>query len=368
MRVLVCPDKWKGSLTAEEAAAAIGRGIRAAWPAAEVDLLPLADGGEGSRQILTRAWGLRTRKVTVTGPLRRPVEATYSLGRGRAVIETAAACGLQLVPPARRDPEQTTTIGVGNLIDDALARGAREVFLLLGGSATNDCGAGMAAALGYRFYSAQGTEIVPMAGTLGAVHRIDGTDVHAALATARIVALCDVRNPLLGPDGATYTYARQKGARQGDLPRLEEAMRRFVGVVERDLQRSVSGLAGAGAAGGLGAACVAFLGAGLVPGADVIFPAVHFADRAAAADLIFTGEGSLDGQTLQGKVVAATLRAGRPTIAVCGRSTLEAEASGLAAVLSLAEFSPLPLAARMARAGELVEAMVADYCRQSRWG
>ena len=362
MRVLVCPDKWKGSLTAAEAAAAIGRGVRAAWPEAEVDLLPLADGGEGSRDLLSQAWQLKDRRLAVTGPLRRPVRATYSLGQGRAVIETAAACGLQLVPPKRRNPEDTTTIGVGNLIDDALARGAREVYLLLGGSSTNDCGAGMAAALGYRFFSVGEHEIVPMAGSLAAVHRIASDAVSPQLRDARVVALCDVRNLLLGPAGATLTYARQKGTDEVALPRLEEGMRHFAGVVERDLGVSLNQLEGEGAAGGLGAGCVAFLGARLLPGAEFLFAALGFAERAAAADLIITGEGCLDAQTFQGKVVAATLRAGKPTIAACGRSTLEGRLYGLEAVLSLETHSSLPLATRMAHAGDLLEEMVAHYC------
>ena len=362
MRVLVCPDKWKGSLTAAEAAAAIGRGIRAAWPDVELDLLPLADGGEGSREILAGAWNLKPRRLTVTGPLRRPVAATYSLGRGRAVIETAAACGLQLVPPTRRNPEDTTTVGVGNLIDDALARGAREVYLLLGGSSTNDCGAGMAAALGYRFFTEANHDIVPMAGSLAAVDRIASDAVSPLLQEARIVALCDVRNPLLGLSGATYMYARQKGASEEALPRLEEGMRHFAGVVERDLGVPVTTREAGGAAGGLGAGCVAFLGAELLPGTDVIFPALSFTERASAADLSFTGEGSLDEQTLQGKVVAATLAAGKPTIAVCGRCTLDGTACGLDAILSLETYSSLPLVTRMARAGELLQQMVTDYC------
>ena len=317
-------------------------------------------------ELLSAAWDLKPRRLTVTGPLRKPVVATYALGGGKAVIETAEACGLQLVPPARRDPEETTTVGVGNLIDDALARGAREVYLLLGGSATNDCGAGMAAALGYRFFSAENKDIVPMAGTLGAVHRITAGALAPHLTAARIVALCDVRNPLLGPDGATYTYARQKGAPEDALPRLEGGMRHFAGIVERDLHVTIGSVPSGGAAGGLGAGCVAFLNAELRPGTEVIFPAVGFAERAAAADLIFTGEGSLDEQTLQGKVVAATLAAGKPTVAVCGRSSLDKPSSGFHDILSLESYRELPLSERMTRAATLVESMVNAYCRAQR--
>lgn len=361
MRVLICPDKWKGSLTAGEAAAAIERGIRRAWPQAETRLLPLADGGEGSMDLLGTAWKLKPRRLRVTGPLRRPVTARYYLGDGKAVIESAAACGLQLVPPPRRHPDRTTTVGVGSLIEDALARGATEIYVLLGGSATNDCGAGMAAALGYRFYTADGKDIVPMASSLAAVQRIDAYGLVPSLRSARLTVLCDVTNPLLGPTGATYTYAGQKGASPEDLPRLETAMRHFADCVERDLGVSVTGLVAGGAAGGLGAGAHAFLGARLVPGTEVIFPAIGFPAAAAAADLIITGEGSIDEQTLQGKVVAAVAAAGRPTVAVCGRSLLSTRDSPFTALLSLEEHTPLPLPVRMAEAATLLENMVADY-------
>ncbi|WP_157975880.1 glycerate kinase [Lewinella sp. IMCC34191] len=363
MRVLICPDKFKGSLTARQAARAIERGVHRALPRADVELLPLADGGEGSMELLGKAYGLRKRKLTVAGPLRRPVEAAYYLGAGRAVIETASACGMQHVPAPRRNPENTTTVGVGTLLDDALARGATEITLLLGGSATNDAGAGMAAALGFRFFTAEGYEIVPMAGTLGRIARIDVRDRHPGLAGATITALCDVDNPLLGTEGATYTYAPQKGAAVPRLPELEASMRTFSEIMARDLGRSVTDVPGGGAAGGLGAGAVAFLGADLRMGAATILEALDFQKAARRADLVFTGEGSLDRQTARGKVVSEVIASGRPTVVVCGHAAVSAKDIGAKAVISLDIYPELPLTEKFTRAAELIEEQVFRYCR-----
>ena len=361
MRILICPDKFKGSLSAAAAARAIERGVRRALPRAEVQRMPLADGGEGSMELLGRAYGLRAHRLRVTGPLRKPVRATYYLGGGRAVIESAAACGLHLVPPPRRDPGETTTIGVGMLLEEALSRGARDILLLLGGSATNDCGAGMAAALGYRFFTASDADIVPTGASLQYIDRIDTEHRNPALASARITVLCDVNNPLLGPHGATYTYARQKGAREDQLDELEENVRHFSELLIRDVGAHVAGIPGSGAAGGLGAGALAFLGAKLRSGAEVILEAVGFSEAAASADLVITGEGSIDEQTLHGKVVAGVTAAGRRTLAVCGRSTLAAGALGVEAILSFDRFTQLTIAEKMDRAAGLLEEVVYDY-------
>ncbi|WP_116124568.1 glycerate kinase [Lewinella sp. IMCC34183] len=363
MNVLICPDKFKGSLSAEAAAAAIARGVRSALPQAQVVLQPLADGGEGSLDLLARQPGLKRHRLAVPGPLRRPVDAGYLLGGDRAVIETAAACGLHLVPPPRRHPKNTTTIGVGTLLDDALARGATRVTLMLGGSATSDCGAGMAAALGYRFLSREGYSFVPMADSLQAVHRIDGSHRHPGLAGARITALCDVTNPLLGPSGATYTYAQQKGAPPEDLEQLERNQQHFARLLERDLGCEVRELRGGGAAGGLGAGCVAFLGARLRRGTEGLFEAVGFAELAAAADLIITGEGKVDEQTLYGKVVAGVLGYRQPTIVTCGTAEIGAGQLGAEALLSLDRNTAAPPEERMGRAAYWLEQMIYLYLR-----
>ena len=326
-----------------------------------MQLMPLADGGEGSMELLGRAYGLRAHRLRVTGPLRKPVRATYYLGRGRAVIESAAACGLHLVPPPRRNPEHTTTVGVGMLVDEALSRGARDILLLLGGSATNDGGAGMAAALGYRFLTVDGTDIVPMAGSLQHVHRIDTAGRNPAIAAARITVLCDVNNPLLGPQGATYTYAAQKGATEDRLAELEENMRHFSALLARDTGKDVSNIPGAGAAGGLGAGTLAFLAAELRSGTEVILEAVGFGEAVESADLVITGEGSIDEQTLHGKVVAGVIGADRRTLAVCGRSSLTASQLGVESILSLDRFAELGTQEKMDRAAELVERIVHEY-------
>ena len=360
MRILICPDKFKGSLTATEAAAALRRGVLRALPEAEVRLQPLADGGEGSLEMYRSDPELQTRRLTVTGPLRRPVQAEYLLGGGRAVIESAAACGLQLVPPPRRHPKHTTTIGVGMLIDDALARGARDITLLLGGSSTNDCGAGMAAALGYRFLSVGGDDFVPMADSLRWVAEIDGRQRIAALEEARITAVCDVSNPLLGPNGATYTYAEQKGAHPAELPLLEENMLHFALCLRQQLGVALTELPGGGAAGGTAAGAVAFLGARLATGTEVLFELVGLAQEIARADLVLTGEGKVDRQTLSGKVVAGVIGHGRPTVVLWGRTEVTATELGCEAVI------PLLRAGRSARdcmhrAAALLEAEIYGY-------
>jgi glycerate kinase len=363
-RILVCPDKFKGSLTAEEAAAAIVRGIRRVWPEAEIDVQPLADGGEGSLELMADRSGLSRRKVTVRGPLRRPIHTEYLLGNGRALIETARACGLHLVPPPRRHPKNTTTLGVGMLIEDALARGARDITLFLGGSATNDAGAGMAAALGYRFYGASGEDFIPMADSLGYVTRIDASHCIPALGEAKVTAVCDVDNPLLGSSGATYTYAKQKGAPTGELPELERQMMKFGECILRDLGSDIRFTPGGGAAGGLGAGALAFLNGRLKPGNKVIPDLLDVPERAQRADLLITGEGKIDRQTAHGKVIAGVLGYNRPTIAVCGASEVGPDDLGLRAILAIDRLPEVSRESGFLHAAEHVERLVANYLRE----
>lgn len=363
MRVLICPDKFKGSLDAGAVARAIERGVRRALPEAETILQPLADGGEGSLDILSERGGFRTCRLTVPGPLRKPIDAEYLMGDGEALIESAAACGLHLVPPARRHPKNTTTIGVGMLIEDALARGARRIKLFLGGSATNDGGTGMAAALSYRFLGPNGEDFIPMADSLGWVARIDPEKIMPELEAADITAVYDVDNPLLGPSGATYTYAKQKGAAAGDLDDLERQMSHLADRIKSDLGNDVRDLPGGGAAGGLGAGAVAFLGAGLHRGTDVLFEAVDFDRLAGEADLVITGEGKIDAQTAHSKVVAGVVARGRPTVAVCGRADVSAAALGLESILSITQTAGIGEATAIREAAEHIERLVADYLR-----
>ena len=362
MHVLICPDKFRGSLSAQEATLAIVRGVKRALPRARVTTCALADGGEGSLAILQAhgAEGLVKRRLRVAGPLRKPVQATYLLGGGRAIIEAASACGLHLVPPSRRHPENTTSIGVGMLIEDAVARGATDITLLLGGSATSDAGAGMAAALGYRFFSIRGDDFVPMADSLQWVHEIDGTNRLTGLTGVTFRAACDVLAPLLGPAGAMLHYAQQKGARVEELPNLERGMHHFVGLLDAFAGKSFAQSPGAGAAGGLGAGAAAFLGADLVRGTDYLFGALGLPTHAATADLVITGEGRVDRQTLQGKLVAGVIALGRPTVVVCGQADISADELGATRILSIVPMMTTSPSEALLRASGLIEQLVAE--------
>lgn len=311
-------------------------GVRASHPSATIVQQPLADGGEGSLEVIRSSRPLTEHRLEVTGSLRRPVQAGYLMGEGTAYIESARACGLQHVPKHRRDPGYTTTIGVGQLIEDALARGAERINLFLGGSATNDGGVGMAAALGYRFISDKGHDFVPSGDSLGYVAHIDASGVSRALAQASIKVICDVDNSLLGLDGATYAYSRQKGASLEQMALLEHHMTALVETMDRHLPNQLleipspgtflSRQAGAGAAGGLGFGAAAFLGGQLVDGFTWLAGEVGLAKTLGEADLVLTGEGKIDGQTLRGKVVAGVGRlaksAGVTAWGFCGVSEL----------------------------------------------
>ena len=366
MKILIAPDKFKGTLSAAGVAAAIGRAARKKYPEAEIIEQPLADGGEGSLELLQQLLPLKKHRLDVTGPLRKPVQAEYLMGEGKAYIEMAQAAGLQHVPGPRRDPGKTTTIGVGMLIDDAIARGAKDIYLFLGGSATNDCGAGMAAALGYRFFGKKVEDFVPTGNSLEWVERIDQSEVLPTLKDIRFTAVCDVDNPLLGPSGATLTYAGQKGATEADLPDLERNMRLFADQINASLGQDVRTVPGGGAAGGLGAGCVAFLGAGLRPGIEVLMEAVGFDDLVRGADMVITGEGKIDGQTIHGKVVSGVARAARAAgvpkvIAFCGRqevSSSDVKAMGLSNVHALLDLSSMTLSDAMYRTEASLESLV----------
>ena len=367
MKILIAPDKFKGTLSAPEVAAAIARAVRRLHPEAEIIEQPMADGGEGSLELLASALPVVHRhRLEVTGPLRKPVSAEYLMANGKAYIEIAEACGLKHVPAPRRDPGLTTTIGVGQMIEDAIARGATEVYLFLGGSATNDAGVGMAAALGYRFFGNRPDDFVPTGSSLRYVSRIDATQVMHGLGSVRFTAVCDVDNPLLGSEGATYTYAPQKGAGMEELPGLEASMVHLAGQVASWLETDVSTVSGGGAAGGLAAGAVAFLGAGIRPGTDLLMEAVGFDALLKDVDLVITGEGKIDGQTLHGKVVNGVAKrakaAGVPkVIALCGRNEIgrrEAESIGLSQVHALLDLSSITLEDAMYRTADSLERLV----------
>jgi len=344
MKIIIAPDSFKGSLTAVQAAEAMAAGVHRIRPDAEVVLLPLADGGEGTVESLILATGGRRETLQVTGPLGEPVEAVWGrLGveagmpdGETAVVEMAAAAGLPLVPLNRRDPRRTTTYGVGELLRQALDTGVTRIIVGLGGSATNDGGAGMMQALGVRFWDAAGKSLPEpiTGGDLAGLARIDAAALRARFAGVEIIIASDVTNPLLGPSGASAVYGPQKGADAGIVAELDTALAQYAAVLRRDLGRDVAERPGAGAAGGMGAGLMAFLDARMQSGIDLVLDAARFEERAAGADWLLTGEGRIDAQTLHGKTIAGVLRRcqplGIPTVAF-GGSVDDAASEQLAA-------------------------------------
>ena len=324
MRVVIAPDKFRGSLTAIEAARAIARGVHRADPDAVVDLAPLADGGDGIDATLIEATGGTWREMTVSGPLGDPVAARFGvLGDGRTgIVAMAAASGLSLIAADRRDPMRASTRGTGELILAALRLGITRLIVGIGGSATNDGGAGMAQALGFRLLDCDGREIGPGGGSLERLDRIDTAPANALLRRASFEVASDVANPLCGPNGASLIYGPQKGATPAQADRLDHNLAHLAAIVRRDLDVAVLDVPGGGAAGGLGAGLIAFTGATLRPGIDLAIEAVGLRDRLVDADLCFTGEGCLDASTAAGKTVAGVARlaqsVGVPTFALAG--------------------------------------------------
>lgn len=318
-KIILAPDSFKGTMGAGEVCEIMEGAIRRHVPEAQVVAIPMADGGEGMVEAYLNLLGGRRVPLRVQGPLGDPVDCFYGLlPDGRAVMEMAACAGLPLAGD-RREPLRATTYGVGQMLRHAFERGVRQALLGLGGSATNDCGVGMAAALGYRFLDQADRPVEPLAYNLGRIRRILPP---AALSAPQVSAACDVENPLCGPLGATYVYGPQKGVSGPMLARLDQDIAAFAQVMARDLGRWVRDLPGAGAAGGLGAALAAFLGSVLRPGAELLLDAARLDQALEGADLVLTGEGRLDGQSAVGKVVGAVSRRARakgvPCVALCG--------------------------------------------------
>lgn len=337
MRILVAPQEFKGTLTAGEAAEAMAEGARHALPEATVDVVPLSDGGPGLIAVISATLGGRRQPARVMDPLGRVIETFWlQLDDGTAVIESAAAAGLALLSDEERDPRVTTSYGVGQLLLAALDAGCERLIVGLGGSATNDGGAGMASALGARFLDAAGEPLPPGGAALADLDRIDVTGLDARLRAASVVAATDVTNPLCGPDGASLVYAPQKGASADVARQLDAALSRYAEIVEREVGVPVLERPGAGAAGGLGAGLITFAGAEVRPGFDVVAEVIRLRERIRRADLLLTGEGSLDRQTAYGKAVAGAARLakelGVPALVVAGRL-----APGWEAVLPLVD-------------------------------
>lgn len=324
MNIVIAPDSFKESLSAMAVADAIEAGFRQVFPHATYVKLPMADGGEGTVQSLVDATGGRIVTVEVTAPLGERVEGFLGLlGDGkRAVIEMAAASGLHLVAPERRNPRLTSSIGTGELILAALDLGVNHLILGIGGSATNDGGAGMIQALGGKLLQADGTPIAPGGAGLGDLATIDLSGLDTRLAGLTIEVACDVDNPLCGPKGASAVFGPQKGATPEMVAELDANLARYADCIEQALGRQVKGIPGTGAAGGMGAALVGLLGAELKPGIQIVIEALKLAEAVAGADLVITGEGRIDSQTIHGKTPIGVARCakqfGKPVIGIAG--------------------------------------------------
>jgi len=324
MKIVIAPDSFKESLTAMAVASEIEAGFREFFPDAQYVKLPVADGGEGTVQAMIDASGGRRVEMQVTGPLGEPVSAFYGLmGDGAtAVIEMAAASGLELVPPARRNPLHTTSYGTGQLILNALDAGARRFVLGVGGSATNDGGAGMLQALGGRLLDAAGADLNAGGGALAALARIDLSALDPRIRDSVFDIACDVTNPLVGERGASAIFGPQKGATPEMVEQLDANLRHYAAIIARDLDQHVAEIPGAGAGGGIGAGMMVFLGGRLRPGSEIVTAAVGLDAAVADADLVITGEGRIDGQTIHGKtpigVAKVAQRHGKPVIAIAG--------------------------------------------------
>lgn len=364
MKIVIAVDSFKGSADAGSVAAHLARGALRAVPQAQTVQLPLSDGGEGMLDAYLRTGGTRV-ALTVTGPDGSPVQASYGvLPDGTAVIEMAQASGLTLVPEPRRNVLAATTYGTGELMRAALDRGCRAMVVGIGGSATNDGGTGMAAALGVRFLDAAGRPLPPGGAALARLAHIDASGLDPRVAQGRITVACDVTNPLCGPQGASAVYGPQKGASAQDVALLDGALAHYGALLASQLGREVAGLPGAGAAGGLGAALLAFCGAILRPGIEAVLDALHFEEALAGADLVLTGEGRIDAQTACGKAPVGVARRVKrydpriPVVAVVGAMGDGAELAyreGVDAIVPLPP-RPMSLADCMAQAGPLLEA------------
>lgn len=330
MKIVIAPDSYKESLTALEVANEIEAGFREVFPRAEYLKLPVADGGEGTVQAMIEATNGRRVDVTVTGPLGEPVNAFYGLtGDGQtAVIEMAAASGLALVPNDRRNPYLTTSYGSGELILAALNAGVHNFIIGIGGSATNDGGAGMLQALGVALLDADGKNIAFGGEALSQLDRIDLSNLDSRILQSTINVACDVNNPLCGPQGASAIFGPQKGATPTMVGVLDRCLHHFAQVIKRDLGVDVLDVPGTGAAGGMGAAMIGIMGGKLRPGSEIITEAVGLDDAVKDADLVITGEGRIDGQTIFGKtpigVARVAKRYGKPVIGIAGCLTKEA--------------------------------------------
>ncbi len=378
-RILISPDKFKGSLSALEAAQIIERGVRAAAPEAKTSLVPLADGGEGTVQALVHATDGKVISTRATGPLGNPLDSYYGLLDNHGlrsvlsyfrtsaqsaigVIEMSAVSGLRLVPEEKRNPLVTTTYGTGELIKTVLDAGCLRIIVGIGGSATTDGGMGMAQALGVVFLNKEGEQIGLGCGRLlSEVQHVDLNGLDERIKDIEIIIASDVKNPLCGPDGAAYVYSPQKGATPNIADELEKGLYNFAGIIKSELDLDIINTPGAGAAGGLGGGLIAFLGARLESGIDLLMKATSYSEKLKQTDLVITGEGKIDSQTAFGKVLAGVGREARknhvPVIALGGQVSDDAKALqdiGITEIYSLMK-SGMSVEESIRNAGELLE-------------
>lgn len=370
VKLVIAPDSFKESLSAPEVAAAIGRGWARVFPADEICLCPMADGGEGTVDAVLAVTGGERHELYVQGPLGHPVLAHWGLlSHGEAVIEMAAASGLHWVEPAQRNAGITTTFGTGELVSAALDAGATRIILGLGGSATNDGGAGLLQALGARLLDQHGQPLPSGGAALAGLQKVDLSGLDPRLARVELLVAADVNNPLCGPRGAAHVFGPQKGADAQQVEQLDQALAHYADVMAQTLGRDAREVPGVGAAGGLGFALKAVFGAAFRPGVELVAELCGLATTLAQADLVITGEGRLDGQSLHGKTPVGVARlaqaAGVPVIALAGsleEGYQQLYDSGIAAAFSLTA-GPVSLAHAMAHAATELEARTTDLAR-----
>lgn len=345
-KIVVASDSFKGSLTSLEVAQSVEKAFKEVYPSCEVIKVNVADGGEGTMDALQQTLGGRKVSMSVSDPLGRPVQASYViLDDGvTAVLEMSAASGLPLLSPEERNPSKTSTLGTGELICDALSQGCRRFLVGIGGSATNDAGMGMLHALGYRFLDASGQELSPVGGSMVDVASIDMSSRNPYLDEAEFIVACDVKAPLFGPDGAAYVFAPQKGADQQMVEALDQGLRHFASVSADETGHDYSSMEGSGAAGGLGYAFRQFLGARLERGVEMVLDAIHFDQIIQGADLVVTGEGRVDSQTLTGKTPFGVAQHARrqdiPVVAIGGSVIIDQFQAQLAGFMDALQVTP----------------------------
>jgi glycerate kinase len=371
-KTVIAIDSFKGSLTSDEAGQAVAKGIKDVYPTCEIIQFPIADGGEGMLEVIMSATNGEYVYTEAHDPLMNVIKTRYAVSGDKttALIEMASISGLPLVPEGKRNPMLTTTYGMGELIESALDKGFRNFIIGIGGSATNDAGLGMLQALGYRFLDKSGNELGYGGQVMEKVATIDDSSVHQALRESHFTVACDVHNPFYGENGAAYVYARQKGADDAMIRELDKGLHSLASVVKSQLKKDIADCPGAGAAGGMGGGILGFLNAELKPGIKLLLDALHFAEKIQGADLIITGEGKVDRQTIMGKVSSGILEEAQkqhiPVIVIAGgiENVEEMNKAGFGGVFSITP-SPISLeeATEPAFAAKNIERLVTQLCR-----